>query len=67
MYGMVEPIIPTVLFWLGAVNKSVYGKSLRDNISLPYLHSAFFLPDPEPTISTGIKAMTAEVLDLYKN
>ena len=67
MYGRVEPLIPTALFWLGAVNKSVYDKSLRDNISLPSLHSAFFLPDPEPTISTGIKAMTAAVLDLYKN
>ena len=67
MYGRVEPIIPSVLFWLGAVNNKVYDKSLRDNISLPSLHSALFLPDPEPTISTGVKAMTAAVLDLYKN
>ena len=67
MYGRVEPLIPSVLFWLGAVNNKVYNKSLRDNISLPSLHSALFLPDPEPTISTGVKAMTAAVLDLYKN
>ena len=67
MYGRVEPLIPSVLFWLGAVNNKVYDKSLRDNISLPSLHSALFLPDPEPTISTGVKAMTAAVLDLYKN
>ena len=66
MYGRVEPIIPSALFWLGAVNTKVYDKSLRDNIGLPSLHSAFFLPDPEPTISTGVKAMTAAALDLYK-
>ena len=27
MYGRVEPKIPSVLFWLGAVNKKVYDKS----------------------------------------
>ena len=67
MYGRVEPIIPTALFWLGAVNKKVYDKSLRENIILPSLHSAFFLPDYEPTISTGVKAMSEAVLDLYQD
>ncbi len=67
MYGRVEPIIPTALFWLGSVNKKVYDTSLRENIGLPSLHSAFFLPDPEPTISTGVKAMSEAVIDLYQN
>ena len=67
MYGRVEPIIPTALFWLGAVNKKVYATSLRENIGLPSLHSAYFLPDPEPTISTGVKAMSKAIIDLYQN
>ena len=67
MYGRVEPIIPTALFWLGAVNKRVYDTSLRENIGLPSLHSAYFLPDPEPTISTGVKAMSTAIIDLYQN
>ena len=67
MYGRVEPIIPTSLFWLGAVNNKVYATSLRDNIALPSLHSAFFLPDPEPTITTGVKAMSTAVIDLFNN
>ena len=67
MYGRVEPIIPTALFWLGAVNKKVYDTSLRENIGLPSLHSAYFLPDPEPTISTGVKAMGTAIIDLYQN
>ena len=67
MYGRVEPIIPTALFWLGSVNKKVHDTSLRENIGLPSLHSAFFLPDPEPTISTGVKAMSTAVIDLFQN
>jgi len=33
---------------------------------LPTLHSALFAPLPEPTIRTGIKAMTSAVLELMK-
>ena len=65
MYGRVEPIIPTALFWLGAVNKNVYQKAIRDDIVLPSLHSDLFLPDAEPTIETGVKAMTGAALDLF--
>ena len=65
MFGRVEPIIPTALFWLGSVNKNVYEKALRDDIVLPSLHSDLFLPDAEPTIETGVKAMTGAALDLF--
>ena len=65
MYGRVEPIIPTALFWLGAVNKNVYEKAIRENIVLPSLHSDLFLPDAEPTINTGVTAMTRAALDLF--
>jgi hypothetical protein len=30
------------------------------------LHSSLFAPLPEPTIRTGVKAMTCAVLDLMK-
>jgi hypothetical protein len=33
---------------------------------LPSLHSALFAPLPEPTLRTGIKAMTSAVLELMK-
>ena len=65
MYGRVEPIIPTALFWLGAVNQNVFEKAIRDDIVLPSLHSDLFLPDAEPTIETGVKAMTGAALDLF--
>ena len=65
MYGREEPIIPTALFWLGAVNKSVYEKAKKDNITLPSLHSDLFLPDAKPAINTGVLAMTNAAIDLF--
>ena len=65
MFGRVEPIIPTALFWLGAVNKNIYEKAVREDIVLPSLHSDLFLPDAEPTLETGVKAMTGAALDLF--
>ena len=66
MFGRVEPIIPTALFWLGAVNTKVYEKAQKEDLILPSLHSDLFLPDAEPAIATGVKAMTLAILDLYK-
>ena len=66
MFGRVEPIIPTALFWLGAVNKRVYEKAVREDLILPSLHSDLFLPDAEPAIETGVKAMTNAAIDLFK-
>ena len=67
MFGRVEPIIPTALFWLGAVNKKEYEKAQKEDLILPSLHSDLFLPDAKPAIATGVKAMTSAILDLYKS
>jgi len=67
MYGRVEPIIPSALFWLGAVNKKDYDKSIKDNLTLPSLHSPYFLPDPDPTITTGVNVMVTSAIDLFNN
>ena len=64
MYGRVEPKIPSVLFWLGAVNKKVYDRSKREDIELPSLHSPFFLPDYKPSIETGVKVTTAMAINI---
>ena len=64
MYGRVEPKIPSVLFWLGAVNEKVYDRSKREDIELPSLHSPFFLPDYKPSIETGVKVTTAMAINI---
>ncbi|NNU15145.1 amidohydrolase [Parvularcula sp. ZS-1/3] len=63
-YGRTEDDIPTMIFWVGAVDEEVFAASQRGEVELPSLHSPFFAPDAEPAIVTGVTAMTAAVLDL---
>jgi len=56
--------IPTLIFWLGAVDAADLAKSKQTGVPLPSLHSSLFAPVPEPTIRTGVKAMTVAVLEL---
>ncbi len=65
-YGQVAPKIPSLIFWLGAVNKSVYDKAIATSTPLPSLHSSKFAPDFLPATSTGVKAMTSAALALLK-
>lgn len=58
--------IPVVQFTLGAVDPAKVKLSKETKTPLPSLHSALFQPLPEPTLRTGVKAMTAAVLDLMK-
>ena len=58
--------IPSSLFWLGAVDPAKVEESNKSGKPLPSLHSSLYAPLPEPTLRTGVKAMTAAVLDLMK-
>ena len=62
-----EHSIPAVDFHVGAVDPQKIAESKKQGAApLPSLHSSKFAPIPEPTIRTGIVAMTAAVLDLMK-
>ncbi len=61
-YGQVEPKIPSLMFRLGTVDPEKYRKAKKTGASLPTLHSALFAPDPQPTIQTGVLAMTEAAL-----
>lgn len=65
-YLSLEQKIPAADFWLGAVDPAKVKQSKETGTPLPSLHSALFQPLPEPTLRTGIKAMTAAVLELMK-
>lgn len=62
-YGWVEPRIPSVQIWLGAVDPDVYAKT-ADRNSLPAPHSSKWAPDAEPAIKTGILTLTLSALNL---
>lgn len=63
-YLSLDHKIPAVMFWLGAVDPAKVEASRKSGTPLPSLHSSLFEPLPEPTLRTGIKAMTSAVLDL---
>lgn len=63
-YGRTVEKVPICLFRIGAIDPAKVAESERTGVSLPSLHSSKFAPVPEPTIKTGITAMTAVALDL---
>ncbi len=63
-FGLTVEKVPICLFRLGAVDPAKAAESQRTGVPLPSLHSSKFAPVPEPTIRTGITAMTAAVVEL---
>ncbi|MDP9121205.1 MAG: amidohydrolase, partial [Acidobacteriota bacterium] len=56
--------IPAVIFSLGAAEPAKFAQAKAAGTQLPSLHSQLFAPDRDATITTGIKAETAVLLDL---
>jgi len=65
-YFSLDHKIPAFMFWLGAVEPAKVEAARKSGKPLPSLHSSLFEPLPEPTLRTGIKAMTTAVLELMK-
>ena len=65
-YLSLDHKIPSVIFWLGAVDPAKIKENQERGVPLPSLHSALFAPVPEPTLRTGVKSMTAAVMELMK-
>jgi amidohydrolase len=65
-YSLPDHSIPAVDFHIGAVDPVKIDDYKRAGKELPSLHSSKFAPVPEPTIRTGIVAMTTAVLELMK-
>ncbi|MDD4869157.1 MAG: amidohydrolase [Kiritimatiellae bacterium] len=63
-YSLEGNQIPGFMFWIGATDPVVLDENKRRGVPPPGLHSGLFAPLPEPAIKTGIRAMTAAVLDL---
>ena len=63
-FGLTTEKVPICLFRVGAVAPEKVSESQRTGVPVPSLHSSKFAPLPEPTIKTGITAMTAAAIDL---
>jgi amidohydrolase len=63
-FGRTADKIPICIFWLGSVEPERVADSERTGKPLPALHSSLYRPVPEPTLKTGVTAMSAAVLEL---
>lgn len=61
-YGRTSHKVPTVLYWLGTVPENRMGME-----KLPGLHSPFYYPDIEKTLTTGVSVTTQSLLDLFND
>ena len=65
IFGM-DGRIPSVIFWLGADDPQQFAEHQKRGVPMPALHSAHFAPLPEPTLRTGVTAMTDAAIELLR-
>ncbi|MCH7400325.1 amidohydrolase [Belliella kenyensis] len=66
-YGNEERKIPISMFFLGANDPDYLQQQKAEGKEIPGLHSPYFAPIPEPTIKTGVKAMTSFAMHILAN
>ena len=66
-FGRQEPKIPSFLFWLGGVSKDDWERYQKGEITLASNHSPFFAPIRQPTLSTGVRAISSSAIGLFQN
>jgi hippurate hydrolase len=64
LFGRTEDKIPICMFWIGTVEEAKFREHRETGRPLPSLHSSQFLPVLEPTLKTGVTAMSAALLNL---
>jgi hippurate hydrolase len=64
-FGRTADKIPTVIMWVGGLDPAAYRAGVDGTGPIPAgNHSPLFAPVPEPTLKTGVQAMTAAALEL---
>ena len=58
--------IPVAFFWLGAMDPTKFAAATAAGKSLPGPHTSRFEPLPQPTLATGVEAMTTVATSLLQ-
>ena len=66
VFGLEGHKIPTVIFWLGAMDPGKFAAAEAAGKMLPGMHNSKFEPLPEPTLRTGVVGMTAVAMALLQ-
>jgi amidohydrolase len=61
-YGLAG--VPIFMFRLGSIDRDRFEAAVKSGQPLPSLHSPKYYPAPQETIGTGVRAMSAAILDL---
>lgn len=64
-YGLTDPKIPICFFGIGCLDPEKFEKAMEAGKTVPGLHNPVFYPEIEPTVKTGVRAMTSVVLDMF--
>jgi amidohydrolase len=67
LFGLDGHKIPTVMFMIGAMDPAKYAAAKAEGKELPGPHNSHFEPLPEPTLRTGVQAMTSTAIALLQN
>ncbi len=67
LFGLDGHKIPTVMFMLGAMDPAKFAAAKAEGKELPGPHNSHFEPLPEPTLRTGVQAMTSTAITLLQN
>jgi hippurate hydrolase len=66
LFGLEGHKIPAVIFWLGAMDPQKFAAAQAEGKLLPGLHTSKFEPLPEPTLRTGVIAMSSAATALLQ-
>jgi len=64
--GLENHQIPTVMFWLGAMDPEKFAAATKSGKPLPGPHTSKFAPVPETTLRTGVTAMSSAAIALLQ-
>ena len=64
VFGLPDRSIPVVYYRLGAMYPDRFAAATAAGKELPGWHTSKFEPDPEPTLATGVKSLTAAAMAL---
>lgn len=66
-FGRTDPKIPSFIFWIGGADPRAFERARAGKgPTPPSNHSPFFAPVPEPTLKTGVEALTVAALSLFE-
>ncbi len=66
VFGLEGHKIPTMIFWLGAIDPAKFAEAASAGKLVPGPHNSHFEPTPDLTLRTGVKAMSSVAIALLQ-